>query len=92
MTKENQEIVPHALVIAAKTFANKPRVIGEIVCALVGSTSEKNLSEVQKYILADCRAEITERLARRAKATERKRAQRARFRFGNVSDKTQGEY
>ena len=76
MTNESQEIVPHALVIAAKTFASKPRVIGEIVCALVGSITDKNLSEVQAYILADCREEINERLARRAAAAERKAKQR----------------
>ena len=76
MTKESHEIVPHALVIAAKTFASKPRVIGEIVCALVGSITDKNLSEVQAYILADCREEINERLARRAAAAERKAKQR----------------
>lgn len=76
-TKESQEIVPHALVIAAKTFASKPRVIGEIVCALVGSISEKSLSEVQAYILADCREEINERLERRAAARARKAKQRS---------------
>lgn len=75
MTKESQEIVPHALVIAAKTFADKPSLIGEVVCALVGEKT-KPLSEVQRYILADCREEIAERLARRAAAAERKARQR----------------
>ena len=47
-------IIPHALVIAAKTFAKNPKMVGEVLVALVNETGEAKLSDVQKYILTSC--------------------------------------
>lgn len=76
---ESQEIVPRALMIAAKTFTDKPRLVGECLIALVKGTTPAGFSDVQRYILQDCREELAERQERRAQAAERKRAQRARL-------------
>lgn len=69
-------LFPRALEIAAKTFAKKPQLVGEIVIALCGVGEKKSLSEVQQYIIADCRAELEERKAKREADKERKRRQR----------------
>lgn len=68
-------VFPSALRIASKTFADRPKIVGEILVALC-TTRKVRLSEVQEYILAECREEIAERLERRAKDAERKRMQR----------------
>lgn len=73
----NDLIFPRALVTAAKTFAKKPKVLGEVLIALVTGET-KDLSEVQQYIVAECRAELEYRQSRRESARERKRRQRAR--------------
>ena len=72
----NGLIFPRALLIAAKTFADKPQIVGEVLVVLCGGTAKKPLSEVQKYILAECREEIADRVARRKVEAEYKRKQR----------------
>ncbi|HBO99107.1 MAG TPA: hypothetical protein DD637_04650 [Verrucomicrobia bacterium] len=76
--QETQDIVPRALTIAAKTFGDKPKLVGECLIALVKGTTPATFSEVQRYILEDCRAELADRRKRRADAAARKRAQRER--------------
>lgn len=71
-------IIPHALVIAARTFPTKPRLIGEVIVALVNGTTPASFSEVQKYILADCREDLADLAARREMEKERKRRYRAK--------------
>ena len=74
-------VFPRSLMIAAKTFADRPKVVGEILVALVapkGAAAERGLSDMQKYVLAECREEIGERLAKRKAEAERKAAQRRR--------------
>lgn len=85
-----EEIFPRALMIAARTFSNKPKVVGEILVALVkgkdssgtargittSGESRTGLSEVQEYILAECREEIAERVAKREEWRKRKQASR----------------
>jgi len=82
------EIFPKALVTAARTFAKRPAVVGEVLVALVSDEGIRNeelgirnggrdrLTEVQRYIVAACREEMAELAARRAAAAERKRRQR----------------
>ena len=69
-------IFPRALEIAARSFANKPKVVGEVLVALSTGGRKMKLSEVQEYILAECLEEIKERARKRNQATERKRKQR----------------
>lgn len=69
-------LFPRAPEIAAMTFAKKPQMIGEIVIAPCGVGEKKNLTEVQQYIVAECREEIEERNAKREADKERKRRQR----------------
>lgn len=71
-------IFPRALEIAAKTFADRPKIVGEILVALVTDSRKTKLSEVQKYILAECFDEINIKSAQRVKAAEAKRRQRAK--------------
>ena len=70
-------IFPHALETAAKTFANRPKMLGEILVALCTDARKMKLSEVQEYILGQCFAEINEKAAQRKAAAERKRKSRA---------------
>jgi len=72
----NKFIFPRALLIAAKTFADKPQIIGEVLVVLCGGVAKKSLTEVQKYILAECREEIEDLAAKRKVNAERKRRQR----------------
>lgn len=73
------EIFPKALVTAARTFAKRPAVVGEVLVALVSDDAGgKALSEVQRYIVAACREEMADRATARAKVAERKRRQRER--------------
>lgn len=69
-------IIPHALVIAAKTFAKNPKMVGEVLVALVNETGEAKLSDVQKYILTSCNEELKDLQEKRVQAAERKRRQR----------------
>ena len=69
-------IIPRALAIAAKTFRDKPAVLGEILVAIATDEEPKRLTDVQRYIVADCREELRELAGRRAAAAERKRRQR----------------
>lgn len=68
----NDFIFPRALMVAAKTFADKPKIV------LVKGDNGKNLSEVQRYILDDCREDIAARKAKRDVWREQKRARRAK--------------
>ena len=68
--------LPRALRIAAVTFAGQPRFLGEILVALYAEGRRVKLTDVQRFIVAECREEIGERLRRRAAETERKRRQR----------------
>lgn len=72
----NTLIFPRALRVAARTFANRPKIVGEILVALCTEEHKQKLSEVQEYILAECQDEIKTRLAARAKNTEAKRRSR----------------
>lgn len=74
----NDFIFPRALMVAAKTFADKPKIVGEVLVALVKGDNGKNLSEVQRYILDDCREDIAARKAQRDVWREQKRARRAK--------------
>ena len=74
----NNLIVPRALMIAAKTFKDRPAVVGEILVALVTESEPKKLTDVQRYILAECRDELGDVQKRRAQAAERKRRFRER--------------
>ena len=69
-------IFPKALETAAKTFADKPQVVGEILIALVTDARKKKFSEVQEYIIAECHEEINARLKLRLKEKERKHKMR----------------
>lgn len=73
----NKLIFPRALVVAARTFKDKPAVVGEILIQLV-TGGVKGLSDVQKYVVAECVSELDELTELRASAAERKRRQRAR--------------
>lgn len=68
--------LPRALRVAAATFADQPRFLGEILVALYADGRRAKLTDVQRFIVAECREEIAERLRRRAAETERKRRQR----------------
>lgn len=71
-----KQIFPRAVEIAARTFKDRPKVVGEVVCALVNGGGERSLSEVQRYILQDCRADIAEIEAKREADRVRKQKQR----------------
>lgn len=84
MNKEANEIFPRALMLAARTFAQKPKVVGEILvalCGVDGATPSKTFTELQAYIFNECLDEIAELRAARAEKrrlwAERKRCQRA---------------
>lgn len=79
MTKEANEIFPKALMLAARTFANRPKLVGEILvalCGVDGAKPSKTFSEVQQYIYNECLDEIVERRAKRQQWADRKRSQR----------------
>lgn len=78
--KNGVEIFPRALVTAARTFAKRPAVVGEVLCALVAPdvAGAAKLTDVERYIVEECRAEIAERTARRDRAAERKRRLRTK--------------
>ena len=69
-------IIPHALVIAAKTFAKNPKMVGEVLVALVNETGEAKLSDVQRYILGSCYEELKDLQEKREAVNERKRRSR----------------
>lgn len=69
-------IFPKALERAAKAFADRPKMLGEILVALCTDARKMKFSELQEYIIAECMEEINTRLAARAGAAERKRKQR----------------
>lgn len=71
-------IFPRALVIAAKTFRDKPAVLGEILVAIATDEEPKRLTDVQRYIVAECREEMDVLTKRREAAAERKRRFRQR--------------
>ena len=61
----NNPIFPRALVTAAKTFRDRPKVVGEILVELVsiseGAAPSKTLSDVQRYVIAQCREELSDK-------------------------------
>lgn len=69
-------IFPRALRVAAKAFADRPKIVGEILVALCSDGRKMKLTETQEYILGECFDEIRERAARRAAEADRKRKQR----------------
>lgn len=70
-------IFPKALETAAKTFADRPKLVGEVLIAICTDARKKmKLSEVQEYIVAECMEEMKERAKQRANAAERKRRSR----------------
>jgi hypothetical protein len=69
-------IFPKALETAAKTFADRPKMLGEILVALCTDARKMKFSELQEYIIAECMEEMKERAKQRANAAERKRKQR----------------
>ena len=69
-------IIPHTLVVAARTFRKNPRLVGEVLIALVEGSGGTGLSECQRFILASCRDELVDLQSRREAAAERKRRQR----------------
>lgn len=82
--KISEYVFPRSLMVAAKTFADRPAMLGEILVALVGDgKGALKLSEVQRYIVVQCREEIEEatsfRTRQRAAWAERKRRQRERL-------------
>ena len=81
MNTRTLHLFPRALEVAAKTLADRPKMLGEIVVALVGEDGGKAraaLNDVQRYVVEACRAEMDELRARRRAAAERKARQRAR--------------
>lgn len=71
-------IFPKALETAAKTFATRPKLVGEVLIAICTDARKMKLSEVQEYILTECMDEMKERAKQRANAAERKRRSRAK--------------
>lgn len=69
-------IFPKALETAAKTFADRPKLVGEVLIAICTDARKMKLSEVQEYIIAECMEEMKERAKQRADAAERKRRSR----------------
>jgi hypothetical protein len=69
-------IFPKALETAAKTLADRPKMLGEILVALCTDSRKMKFSELQEYIIAECMEEMKERAKQRANAAERKRKQR----------------
>lgn len=69
-------IFPKALETAAKKFADRPKMLGEILVALCTDARKMKFSELQEYIIAECMEEMKERAKQRANAAERKRKQR----------------
>lgn len=78
MKETNNLIVPHALAIAAKTLKDKPAAVGEILVALVTGDEPRRLTDLQRYVIAECREEFDEIERRRAADAERKRRFRER--------------
>ena len=74
--KAELEIFPRALVTAARTFNDRPQIVGEVLTVLCGCAHKVKLTEVQRYIIDECNAEIAERVARRGRLAELKRRQR----------------
>ena len=84
--KISEYVFPRSLMVAAKTFSDRPAMLGEILvamCGVDGATPRKTLSEVQRYIVEQCREEIAEAMSyfegQRLAWAERKRRQRARL-------------
>ena len=82
--KISEYVFPRSLMVAAKTFSDRPAMLGEILvamCGVDGATPRKTLTEVQRYIVEQCREEIAEATSfltrQRAAWAERKRRQRA---------------
>jgi hypothetical protein len=69
-------IFPKALETAAKTFADRQKMLGEILVALCTDARKMKFSELQEYIIGECMEEMKERAKQRANAAERKRKQR----------------
>ena len=69
-------IIPKALVSAAKTFRKNPKMVGEVLIALVTEGVTSKMSDVQKYILQASRDELEGIQARRKAAAERQRKHR----------------
>lgn len=69
-------IFPEALEKAAKTFADRPKLVGEVLIAICTDARKMKLSEVQEYIIAECMEEMKERAKQRADAAERKHRSR----------------
>ncbi len=85
MNTRTLHLFPRALEVAAKTLADRPKMLGEIVVALVGEDggaapgkARAALNDVQRYVVEACRAEMDELRDRRMAAAERKARQRAR--------------
>lgn len=78
METAQRYVVPRTLAYAAEAYAGKPKALGEILAALVlgGEAREKALDEVQRAIVAMCRAEVAERERCREQSRERKARQR----------------
>lgn len=81
--KISEYAFPRSLMVAAKTFADRPAMLGEILVAMCGVDGKGalKLSDVQRYIVEQCREEIEEATSfltrQRAAWAERKRRQRA---------------
>ena len=69
-------IIPKALVSAAKTFRKNPKMVGEVLIALVTEGVTSKMSDVQKYILQASLDELEGIQARRKAERERKQKQR----------------
>lgn len=82
----SEYVFPRSLIVAAKTFSDRPAMLGEILvamCGVDGKGARKTLTDVQRYIVEQCREEIEEATSyfegQRLAWAERKRRQRARL-------------